>query len=344
MWKLALAFFGAAGAGVLAVVAVAGPQPNVTPAAPAFATSHEPPRVGKSPWNETFFPNVPVVTHDGRTLNFYDDLIRDKIVVVNFIYTSCSNICPLVTSRLALVKELLGERFGRDIFFVSITIDPVNDGPDVLRSYARTFRASPGWSFITGTPDNMEIIRTRLGERSDVKAEHRNDIMIGNDRTGTWGRDSAFTNTDILANTILGYDPKLIQPVAAPEAISPDVEAALTSLADQQGTYLFVKACSGCHSIGHGDIVGPDLAHLLARRDHAWLRRFLREPDRMRAERDPLTIELDQRYPGARMPNLGLSNSDIDDLFAYLARQDAALKSDASVSGVRSEKPNVSSH
>ena len=80
-------------------------------------------------WGKDYVPNVPVITQDGKTLNFYDDLIKDKIVVLSFIYTSCKDICPLATARLGEAQEKLGDRVGRDIFFYSISIDPEQDTP-----------------------------------------------------------------------------------------------------------------------------------------------------------------------------------------------------------------------
>jgi len=304
------------------VIAMGKASPPSTLPAKSFSSTDNPDNPSSpSPWNETFFPNDPVVTHDGRTLRFYDDLIRNKLVVVNFIYTSCSNICPLVTARLSKVKDILGDRFGRDIFFVSISIDPVTDGPEVLKTYADTYNTGPGWTFVTGEPEHIDNIRLKLGQRSNVKAEHRNDIMIGNDRTGTWGRDSAFSDLEVLAKTIQSFDPDWRQPPRVKEetlALVTDPGASY-QLHNKPGTILFAKACAGCHSIGYGNVVGPDLAGILDRRDHDWLRRFLREPDVMRGEKDPLAVTLDQKYPGARMPNLGLSDNDIDDLFAYFA-------------------------
>ena len=311
------------GAGVIALGKTSAPAAD-TPSS-FLAPDQDDDQTSPSPWDESFFPNDPVMTHDGRTLRFYDDLIRNKLVVVNFIYTSCSNICPLVTARLSKVKDILGERFGRDVFFVSISIDPVTDGPAVLKTYADTYNTGPGWTFVTGNPEHIDNIRLKLGQRSNVKAEHRNDIMIGNDRTGTWGRDSAFSDLDVLAETIQSFDPDWRQPPrgkAETLAMVTDTGASY-QLHNKLGTILFAKACAGCHSIGYGDVVGPDLAGVLDRRDHDWLRRFLREPDIMRGEKDPLSVTLDQKYPGARMPNLGLSNNDIDDLFAYFASHPA---------------------
>src|SRR5712691_12730776 len=81
---------------------------------------------------ENYFPNLPVVTQDGKTLRFYDDVIKGKIVVISFIYTSCPDICPLTTARMAQVEEKLGAVVGRDIFMVSMTVDPENDTPERL--------------------------------------------------------------------------------------------------------------------------------------------------------------------------------------------------------------------
>lgn len=320
-WKAAIAVALAAIMGMGAGVLIMGKAP-VLPAyakTAATAASESLEQTSRSPWDVSFFPNDPVITHDGRTLRFYDDLIKNKIVVFNFIYTSCSNICPLVTARLSYVKDLLGDRVGRDFFFVSITIDPITDGPEMLSKYAQTYNAGPGWMFVTGQPEHIDNIRFKLGQRSNVKAEHRNDLMIGNDRTGTWGRDSAFTDPNVLADTIRGFDPnwrKPANPEVAREIVSIDVGAKY-ELHNKPGSILFAKACSSCHSIGHGDIIGPDLAGVLQRRDHDWLRRFLREPDMLRRQKDGLAIALDEKYPGVRMPNLGLSDNDIDDLFAF---------------------------
>ncbi len=290
---------------------------TVAPAGTAETHGGEPARRDtNSPWGADYFPNVPVTSHDGRVFNFYDDLIKDKIVVVNFIYTSCSNICPLVTARLSQVKDVLGDRVGRDIFFYSITIDPVVDGPEVLKKYAQTYRAGPGWMFLTGEPEHIDLIRKKLGERSRSKAEHRNDVMIGNDTLGNWGRDSAFSDIKVIAESIRRMDPKHREMRRNPGSLS--MANTSYTLHDKPGMGLFAKACSGCHTIGYGDLVGPDLAGVIERRDPEWLRRFMREPDALRQEKDELATSLDARYPGAKMPNLGLSKQDVDDLLVYL--------------------------
>src|SRR5215471_20274092 len=91
------------------------------------------------------FPNLLLTTHEGRRVRFYDDLIKDKIVVLNFMFTSCSGVCPAITSNLARVQRILAPRIGRDIFMYSISLDPGHDTPGVLKEFAMTHGAGPGW-------------------------------------------------------------------------------------------------------------------------------------------------------------------------------------------------------
>src|SRR4029078_2607955 len=88
-------------------------------------------------WGKGYLPNIPVVTQHGESLRFYDDVLKGKIAVISFIYTSCRDICPIVTARLSQLEEKLGDTVGREIFFVSISIDPVNDTPAKLKEYSK---------------------------------------------------------------------------------------------------------------------------------------------------------------------------------------------------------------
>jgi cytochrome oxidase Cu insertion factor (SCO1/SenC/PrrC family) len=103
-----------------------------------------------SSWGANYFPNVPLVTHEGETIRFFDDLLKDKVVAVNFIYTKCPDTCPLETAQLVRVQNILGDRLGKDVFFYSISIDPDNDTPEVLKEYKKRFGAR--WTFLTGPP------------------------------------------------------------------------------------------------------------------------------------------------------------------------------------------------
>ena len=271
---------------------------------------------------EGYFPNLPVVTHDGRTVRFYDDLIKDKIVIVSFIYTSCTDICPVTTARLAQVEEKLGAVVGRDIFIISLTVDPENDTPDKLKAYAEAFDAGPGWLFVTGKPADIKAINYRLGERSKDLSQHRNEIVLGNDATGEWQRDNVLGDIDRVVMTIRAMDPKWRDQVRVP----PRTNAMNTGLhmGDQPGQAMFKKICAPCHTIGVGDRVGPDLRGVTERRERAWLFSYLRDPAAMR-KHDPVAIEMAAKFETVRMPNLRLSDVDTADLISYLTQETAKL-------------------
>ncbi|HKD29779.1 MAG TPA: SCO family protein [Xanthobacteraceae bacterium] len=271
-----------------------------------------------------YFPNLPVVTQDGKTLRFYDDVIKDKIVLISFAYTNCPDICPLTTARIAQVEDKLGDMVGRDIFFVSMTVDPERDTPERLKEFANAFDAGPGWLFLTGKPEDIRLINSRLGDRSRTLSEHRNEIVLGNDATGEWTRNTVFGDIDRLIMDIRAMDPKWRAEVREPKFdAASNTGYAVDHL--QPGQAMFKKICAPCHTIGVGDRVGPDLRGVNERRQHEWLTRFIRTPDKVLAEKDPIALTLAAKFPGARMPNLKLSESDAADLISYIGAQTSLL-------------------
>jgi len=270
-----------------------------------------------------FFPNLPVVNQNGETLKFYDDLIKDKIVIVMFIYTSCTDICPLTTARMTLIEDKLGPAIGRDIFIVSMTVDPEVDTPEKLKAYSKSFATGPGWTFVTGKPEDIRAINYRLGERSKILSDHRNEIVLGNDVTGEWQRDNVMGDLDRVVTTIREMDPKWraqVQPAARNSAMNTGL-----AMGTQPGQAMYKKICAPCHTIGVGDKVGPDLRGVTERRDHAWLARYLRNPPAMLAMNDPVARELAAKFDPVRMPNLRLSEQDADDLISFLHQENAKL-------------------
>ncbi len=272
-------------------------------------------------WGKDYFPNLPVVTHEGETLRFYDDLVKGKIVVIDFIYTRCPDFCSLSTARMAQVRKWLGKRVGRDIFIYSITIDPENDPPDVLKEYAEAFHIGTGWLFLTGKPKDIHLIRFKLGERSRTLSEHRSKVVLGNDATGEWRRISLMGNLRLLTQEIKAMDPKWRAQRRAVSAKSLEKTARDYRIENRPGEALYLKACAACHTVGKGDLVGPDLKGVTSRRDRAWLIRYLVAPDVLRAKKDPIAVELDAKYKGVSMPNLGLSEVDAGDVIVYLEAQ-----------------------
>jgi protein SCO1 len=271
----------------------------------------------------SYFPNLPVMNQHGEKLRFYDDVIKGKIVVISFIYTSCTDICPLTTSRLAQVAEHFADRLGRDMFFVSMTVDPKNDTPERLKAYAEPFHSGPGWIFLTGSPDDIRAINRRLGEQMRSLNEHRNEIVLGNDATGEWQRNSAFGDLERVVMDIRAMDPKWrneVRTIAANPASDTGYQ-----LSGQPGQALFKRLCAGCHSLKVGNRVGPDLYGVTSRRSHDWLTRFIMSPEKVRAQKDPTALALVEKFKGVRMPNLGLSEHDAADLIAYVDAQSKYL-------------------
>jgi protein SCO1/2 len=137
-------------------------------------------------------PNTKLYTHEGREVRFYDDLVRGKVVAINLMYADCEGICPMATSNLLKVQELLGDRVGRDVFMYSITLQPEHDSPGSLKHYAEMHGVKPGWLFLTGAPSDVRSLRYRLGfydpdPRVDGDKEtHTGMVRIGNDLYDRW--------------------------------------------------------------------------------------------------------------------------------------------------------------
>jgi protein SCO1/2 len=286
----------------------------------------------EAPWSQSYLPNVEVVDQDHRRLKFYDDVLQGKLVVISFIYTSCNNICPLVIARLAEVRDQLGDAFGRDIHFVSVSIDPIPDTPDKLKEHASAFKIDKGWLFLTGDPGNIDLIRHKLGERSrkDI-AQHRNEILLFNDRTASWSRESPFSDVSILVNSIRSMDPEWQWEAAhgahTEGSTRHDVPVELP------GQALFLKTCASCHTVGGGTKVGPDLGGVLQRRSESWFKSYVTTPSKLRRQSDPVALALREAFPHVRMPDLGLKETDAEDLILYLkGRAQASNRASVSTS------------
>ncbi len=137
-------------------------------------------------------PNTAVVDQDGRALRFYDDLVRDRVVLLNFFYTGCAETCPLVTENLRAVQDLLGERMGRDIFIYSVSLQPELETPAILKDYADQWDVRPGWLFLTGRAGDVEQLRRALGFASAdpdydlILDNHTGLLRYGNERLNRW--------------------------------------------------------------------------------------------------------------------------------------------------------------
>jgi protein SCO1/2 len=156
--------------------------------------------------NAGYFPNLVVVTHEGRKALFYDDLLRGKLVFVNFMSIEGDAVSG-VTENLAQVQRHLGDRLGRDVFMYSITVDPLHDTPRALADFAERHGAQPGWLFLTGTPSGIATLRGRFFASSSGHSHEGGDcstmmLRYGNEAVGLWGSVPATVAPEAIAMRI----------------------------------------------------------------------------------------------------------------------------------------------
>ena len=299
----------------------------ITIAVLAFAVAAKP--VADNGSDSSHFPNVELTTQDGKKVHFYDDLIKGKIVAIDLIYTTCHYACPLETARLAQVQKKLGDRVGKDIFFYSISIDPEHDTPDVLKAYMEQFHIGPGWTFLTGKKEDIIFLARRLGlyTNASVNADgHIPHLLIGNDAIGQWVRSSALDNPSFQARMIGDFLDTFKHDNPAQQVGSAD-GSPLKNF--DQGKYLFGRDCIACHTIGHGDKIGPDLLGVIRVRSRQWLTQIIRHPDQLLEEKDPIATALLKKY-NVRMPNVYVSDVDASFIIRYIEEQTAAQEKQTS--------------
>jgi cytochrome oxidase Cu insertion factor (SCO1/SenC/PrrC family) len=148
------------------------------------------PAQAKGPDEQTsrdYFTDLALVDQEGRRVRFYSDVLKDRVVLISFIYTNCKDACPLIMHRLSQVRDQLGEAFGKRVFFVSVSVDPARDTPQALAKYASQHKAEhPGWVFLTGEKANVDRILTRLGQRAETPEAHSTMLLAGNVGNRHW--------------------------------------------------------------------------------------------------------------------------------------------------------------
>ena len=274
-------------------------------------------------WGANHFPNVVLTTQHGDKVRLYDDLLKGKSVAVNTFFSGCGDVCPLGTAKMLELQKLFGERVGKDIFFYSISIDPIHDTPQALKAYADRFNVGPGWLFLTGSEKDVQLVTKTLGlgtlQATAPRDNHSTTLMVGNEPSGQWMKNSVTDNPRFVAasiQTFLGW-PDLLQSKSYAQA----GPMQLTN-----GQFLFQNGCIACHSIGEGDKIGPDLLGITERRPRKWLEQFILVPDEILAAGDPVATELLRKYKGVRMPNLGLARDEVADILAHIEMRTAQVR------------------
>jgi len=172
---------------------------------PRFAAAGSP----REALQQRHLPNVPLVTHDGRDVRFYDDLVKDRKVVLTFVSSRAPAYSTKVTRNLAAIQRLFGKRVGQDLFLYSIARDPERDSRAMLRNWAVWSGAGPGWKFVTGAPADVEKLRRSLGFASEDAHEDADPayavgvVRYGSEREMRWGHCQSQGPARVLAHSVL---------------------------------------------------------------------------------------------------------------------------------------------
>jgi protein SCO1/2 len=190
--------------GTLALLLGAACARKESPKAPAVDTAAA--VVAGSPRR---FPNPLLTTHDGKSVRFYEDLVKGRRVMLNFSYTQCKGSCPRSTRQLVAVQRLLGERFGHDVTLLTLSLDPENDTPAAMRRNIEANEGRPGWTWLTGRIEDLEAIRRFVGftDPDPVidadRNQHANLVLVGDDRTGRWAAVPALIRPELIVEALL---------------------------------------------------------------------------------------------------------------------------------------------
>ena len=149
-----------------------------------------------------YFSDVELINQDGQKMHFYSDVLKNKVVIINAFFSTCTSVCPPMNRNLEKVQEALGDRLGKDAFLVSISVDPENDTPTRLKEYSRRFHARPGWIFLTGKKENVDWALYKLGQYVETKGDHSTVIIVGNEPKGLWKKALGLAKSEELVRIV----------------------------------------------------------------------------------------------------------------------------------------------
>ncbi len=147
-------------------------------------------------------PDVELVTQDGQPVHFYRDLVKDKVVLISFVFTSCTTVCSPIGANLARLQQIMGDRMGKDFSLISVSVDPVTDTAQRLKAWSAKFNAGPGWTLLTGPKHTVDQLLKALGVFTPDIRDHSPTVLVGNDRTGEWTRAHGLAPPHALADVI----------------------------------------------------------------------------------------------------------------------------------------------
>lgn len=149
-----------------------------------------------------YFTDIELVNQNGEKMRFYSDLLQGKVVIINSFFATCQGACLPLSRNLQKVQQALGDRIGKDVRIISISVDPVVDTPASLNEYAKKLNSKPGWYFLTGDKQNIDLALRKIGQFVDNKQDHLNIFIIGNERTGLWKKAFGLANSEELVKVV----------------------------------------------------------------------------------------------------------------------------------------------
>jgi protein SCO1/2 len=163
--------------------------------------AQQPAAQNESPGHK-YFTDVELINQNGEKMKFYSDLLQGKVVIIDSFFATCQGSCLPMNQNLAKVQEALGDRLGKDVYILSISVDPTVDTPPNLKQYANKLGAKRGWYFLTGPKENVDFALKKLGQFVDDKQDHLNIFIIGNERTGLWKKAFGLAKSEELVKVV----------------------------------------------------------------------------------------------------------------------------------------------
>ena len=149
-----------------------------------------------------YFSDVELINQDGQKMRFYSDVLKDKVVIINAFFSTCTSVCPPMNRNLEKIQDALGDRLGKEVFLVSISVDPETDTPTRLKEYSQRFHARPGWLFLTGKKENVDWALYKVGQYVESKNDHTTVLIIGNEPKGLWKKAFGLAKSDELIRIV----------------------------------------------------------------------------------------------------------------------------------------------
>lgn len=171
-------------------------QPAAPQSSQSGSASEEPSGAQK------YFTDVVLLNQNNEKMRLYSDLLKGKVVIINAFFATCQGSCLPMNRNLEKVQDALGERFGKDVSIISISVDPTVDTPANLKEYAKKLHAKPGWYFLTGDKKNVDFALYKLGQFVEQKENHLNIFIIGNERTGLWKKAFGLARSEELIKVV----------------------------------------------------------------------------------------------------------------------------------------------